>query len=108
MIPVTVSIHGANGPKEFHFEVRNNPKLTPVMMTATVFNALIGMNQYGEETTYRMNGPIHVNGYPDVPLSHIFSPVDNAPTAFAVPNALAEPLGRTYANPPQAPPLSAS
>ena len=106
MIPVTLSIHGGNGPKEFHFEVLNNPKLTPLMMTATVFNALMGMNQYGEETTYRMNGRIHVNGYPDVRLNNMFSPVDNAPTAFAVSSALGDHFGRIYDNPFEAPTVS--
>src|SRR5262245_54392182 len=106
MIPVTLSIHGGNEPKEFHFEVLNNPKLTPLMMTATVFNALMGMNQYGEETTYRMNGRIHVNGYPDVRLNNMFSPVDNAPTAFAVASALGDHFGRIYDNPFEAPTVS--
>ena len=103
MIPVTLTIHGAGGPKEFHYEVLNNPKLTPLMMQATVFNALMGMNQYGEETTYHMNGRIHVNGYPDVRLNNMFSPVDNAPTAFAVATALGEHFGRIYENPFEAP-----
>src|SRR5215471_13313518 len=106
MIPVTLSIHGGNGPKEFHFEVLNNPKLTPLMMTATVFNALMGMNQYGEETTYRMNGRIHVNGYPDVRLNNMFSPVDTAPTAFAVATTLGEHFGRIYDNPFETPTVS--
>jgi hypothetical protein len=103
MIPVTVSIHGASGPKEFHYEVLNNAKLTPLMMMTTVFNALMGMNQYGEETTYRMNGRIHVSGFPDVRLNNMFSPVDNAPTALAVATALGEHFNRIYDNPYQAP-----
>jgi hypothetical protein len=103
MIPVTLSIHGASGPKEYHYEVLNNARLTPLMMMATVFNALMGMNQYGEETTYRMNGRIHVNGYPDVRLNNMFSPVDGAPTANAVAMALGEHFGRIYDNPFQAP-----
>ncbi|HLW54753.1 MAG TPA: SpoIVB peptidase S55 [Candidatus Angelobacter sp.] len=106
MIPVTVSIHGASGPREFHYEVLNNAKLTPLMMMTTVFNALMGMNQYGEETTYRMNGRIHVNGYPDVKLNNMFSPVDNAPTALAVSTALGEHFNRIYDNPYQAPTIS--
>src|SRR6478609_9375495 len=76
MIPVTLSIHGPSGPREYHYEVLNNAKLTPVMMMTTVYNALMGMNQYGEETTYRMNGRIHVNGFSDVRLTNMFSPVD--------------------------------
>jgi hypothetical protein len=103
MIPVTLNIHGASGPKEFHYEVLNNPRLTPLMMMATVFNALQGMNQYGEETTYRMNGHIHVNGFPDVRLTNMFSPAENMPTAFAVAIALGDHFGRIYDNPFQAP-----
>ena len=99
MIPVTLSIHGPSGPREFHYEVLNNPKRTPIMMMATVFNALMGMNQYGEETTYRMNGRIHVSGYPDVRLTNLFSPVDNQPTAVSVARDLGEHFNRIYDNP---------
>src|SRR5581483_10996792 len=35
MIPVTLSIHGPSGPREYHYEVLNNAKLTPLMMMAT-------------------------------------------------------------------------
>src|SRR6266700_2459996 len=103
MIPVTISLHGASGPKEYHYEVLNNAKLTPLMMMATVYNALMGMNQYGEETTYRMNGRIHVNGFSDVHLANMFSPVDATPTAYAVAMALGEHFSRIYDNPFEAP-----
>jgi hypothetical protein len=106
MIPVTLSLHGPSGPKEYHYEVLNNPKLTPLMMMATVFNALMGMNQYGEETTYRMNGHIHVNGYPEVRLANMFSPSDGAPTAYAVATALGEHFGRIYENPFETPTIA--
>src|SRR6476660_2330952 len=106
MIPVTLSIHGPSGPREYHYEVLNNPKLTPVMMMTTVYNALMGMNQYGEETTYRMNGRIHVNGFSDVRLTNMFSPVDATPTAYAVAMALGEHFGRIYDNPFEAPTVS--
>lgn len=103
MIPVTLSIHGSGGPREYHYEVLNNAKLTPLMMMATVFNALQGMNQYGEETTYRMNGHIHVNGYPDVRLTNMFSPVESMPTAFAVALSLGDHFGRIFDNPFETP-----
>jgi hypothetical protein len=99
MVPVTLSIRGAGAPREYHYEVLNNPKLTPLMIMATVFNALQGMNQYGEETTYRMNGHIQVEGYPDVRLTNMFSPLDNQPTAFAVAMALGEHFSRIFDNP---------
>jgi hypothetical protein len=103
MIPVTLSIHGASGPREYHYEVLNNAKLTPLMMMTTVYNALMGMNQYGEETTYRMNGRIHVNGFADVRMTNMFSPVDATPTAYAVAMALGDHFGRIYDNPFEAP-----
>ncbi|MBZ5532666.1 MAG: SpoIVB peptidase S55 [Acidobacteriia bacterium] len=103
MIPITLTIHGDSGAKEFHYEVLNSARLTPLMMMATVYNSLMGMNQYSEETTYRMNGSIHVTGYPDVRLANLFSPADNMPTAFAVAMALGERFGRIYDNPFQAP-----
>jgi len=106
MIPVTLSIHSAAGPREFHYEVLNNAKVTPLMMMATVFNALQGMNQYGEETTYLMNGHIHVNGYPDVRLTNMFSPVESMPTAFAVAISLGDHFGRIFDNPLEAPKIS--
>jgi hypothetical protein len=106
MIPVTLSIHGAAGPREYHYEVLNNAKLTPLMMMATVFNALQGMNQYGEETTYLMNGHIHVNGYPDVRMTNMFSPVESMPTAFAVALALGDHFGRIFDNPFETPKIA--
>jgi len=106
MIPVTLSIHSSAGPRQYHYEVLNNAKLTPLMMMATVFNALQGMNQYGEETTYLMNGHIRVNGYPDVRLTNMFSPVETMPTAFAVAVALGEHFGRIFDNPFEAPKIS--
>jgi hypothetical protein len=103
MIPVTLSIHGSAGPREYHYEVLNNAKLTPLMMMATVFNALQGMNQYGEETTYLMNGHINVNGYPAVRLTNMFSPTESVPTAYAVALALGDHFGRIFDNPFEAP-----
>ena len=84
MIPVTLTIHGGPTTKQFHYEVLNNAKLSPVAMMATVFNALRGTNEYGEETTYRMNGVINVQGYQEVALQNMFAPTDNGQPAAAL------------------------
>jgi hypothetical protein len=100
MIPVTLSIHNGAALKEIHYEVLNNPRLSPVAMMATVFNALHGINDYGEETTYRLKGVISVKGYPDVSLQNIFAPTDaGQPAAFIAALALGERFGRIYDNP---------
>ncbi len=106
MIPVTLTIHGGSGapPKEFHYEVLNNPRLSPVAVMATVFNALHGVNEYGEEITYRLNGSINVKGFPEVALKNMFVPTENGqPAAMAAALSLGERFGRIYDNPYNAP-----
>ena len=100
MIPVSLTIHGTNKPKQFHYEVLNNSRLTPVAIMATVFSALQGVNEAGEDVTYRMSGNISVNGYPDVRLQNMYAPSDAGnPTAFASAISLGERFGRIYQNP---------
>jgi len=104
MIPVTLTLHGGSGTKEFHYEVLNNPRLSPVAIMATVFNALHGVNEYGEEITYRLNGSIDVKGFPEVGLRNMFVPADNGqPAAMAAALSLGERFGRIYDNPYNAP-----
>jgi hypothetical protein len=104
MIPVTLTIHGGSATKEFHYEVLNNPRLSPVAIMATVFNALHGVNEYGEEITYRLNGSIDVKGFPEVGLRNMFVPAENGqPAAMAAALSLGERFGRIYDNPYNAP-----
>jgi hypothetical protein len=104
MIPVTLSIHSAVGTKEFHYEVLNNPRLSPVAIMATVFNALHGVNEFGEEITYRLTGSIDVKGFPEVGLRNMFVPMENGqPAAMAAAQSLGERFGRIYDNPYNAP-----
>jgi hypothetical protein len=106
MIPVTLTIHSGSGApqKEFHYEVLNNPRLSPVAIMATVFNALHGVNEYGEEITYRLNGSINVKGFPEVGLRNMFVPAENGqPAAMAAALSLGDRFGRIYDNPYNAP-----
>jgi hypothetical protein len=100
MIPVTLNIHGGKTSKTFHYEVLNNAKLTPVAIMSTAFSALQGLNEYGEDVTYRFNGQIKVDGFPPVNLQNMYTPMDTGvPTAFAVALGLGERFGRIYDNP---------
>jgi hypothetical protein len=104
MIPVTLNIHGGAANKQFHYEVLNNANLSPLAMMATVFNALHGVNEYGEDTTYRMNGRISVNGYPDVTVQNMFAPSDGGqPAAVMAALSLGERFSGIYDNPYNAP-----
>src|ERR1700676_209862 len=100
MIPVALSIHSSTGVKQFHYEVLNNPKLTPVALMVTVFNALHGVNEFGEEITYRLSGSIGVKGFPEVTMRNMFAPSENAqPAAMQAAISLGERFGRIYDNP---------
>ena len=90
MIPVTLSIHSYTGVKQFHYEVLNNPKLTPVALMVTVFNALHG-----------------VKGFPDVTMRNMFAPAENSqPAAMQAAISLGERFGRIYDNPYNAPAIA--
>jgi hypothetical protein len=107
MIPVTLSIHSAAGVKQFHYEVLNNPKLTPVALMVTVFNALHGVNEFGEEITYRLAGSIGVKGFPEVTMRNMFAPSESAqPAAMQAAISLGERFGRIYDNPFNAPAIA--
>jgi len=100
MISVNLTVHSGPLSKDIHYEVLNNARLSPVAIMATVFNALHGINEYGEETTYSLNGRISVKGYPDVTLQNMFAPSDGGqPAAFAAALALGDRFGRIYDNP---------
>ena len=100
MIPVTLSIHSNTGMKQFHYEVLNNPTLTPVALMVTVFNALHGVNEFGEEITYRLRGSIGVKGFPEVTMRNMFAPGESAqPAAMQAAISLGERFSRIYDNP---------
>ena len=100
MIPVALTIRGGPSTKQFHYEVLNNAHLSPLAMMATVFNALHGMNEYGEDVTYRMNGKITVGGFPAVGVENMFAATDGGqPAAVLAALSLGDRFSRIYDNP---------
>lgn len=104
MIPVTLTFSGVSHPKQFHYEVLNNAKITPAAMMATVFNAIEGMNEYGEDTTYRLQGDISVLGYPKLTVKNMYAPADGStPTAYEIALSIGEHFSRIFENPYETP-----
>jgi SpoIVB peptidase S55 len=104
MIPVTLTIHGGTAPKVFRYEVLNNARLSPIAISSTIYNALHGVNEYGDETTYAMKGDIRVDGFPDVKLQDMFSSADGMqPAAMLAAGSIGERFGRIYDNPYSSP-----
>ncbi len=104
MIPVTLTFRGVSHPKQFHYEVLNNAKITPAAMMATVFSAIQGMNEYGEDTTYRLQGDISVLGYPKLSVKNMYAPADGtSPTAYGIALSIGERFSRIFENPYERP-----
>jgi hypothetical protein len=100
MIPVTLNIRGGPSDKQFHYEILNNAHLSPLALMATVYNALHGVNEYGEDTTYRMSGAIDVHGYPEVGVQNMFTASDaGQAAAMLAALSLGDRFGRIYDNP---------
>src|SRR5438034_1962778 len=107
MIPVTLTIHGGTTAKTFHYEVLNNARLSPIAISTTVFNALHGVNEYGDQTTYAMKGGISVDGFPDVKLQDMFSSADGMqPAAMLAAASIGGSFGRIYDNPYSTPDIT--
>jgi hypothetical protein len=100
MIPVTINFRGIARPRSYHMEVMNNARLTPVVMMASVFNAIQGINEYGEDTTFRVSGAISVAGFTKVKINNMYAPGDGQnPTAAAIAMSLGERFTRIFENP---------
>jgi hypothetical protein len=100
MIPVTINFHGIARPRSYHMEVMNNARLTPVVMMTSVFNAIQGINEYGEDTTFRVSGSISVAGFSKLEINNMYAPGDGQnPTASAIAMSLGERFTRIFENP---------
>lgn len=99
MVPITLSLKNGVETKTYRFEALNHARITPAAVMATVYNALRGVNEYGEDVSFRMNGALSVEGYPVVSMQDIFAPSDGQPTAYGIAITLGQRFTRIYSNP---------
>ena len=75
MVPVSVKIRsfgeGTSIRKErdLHFNVFVQQKWTPYLMMLTLFNSMSSLNDFAEDTTYRLSGKVEFEGLPNLSLS---------------------------------------
>ena len=112
MVPVTLKVRafGDDGAirkeRELHFSVFVQQKWTPYLMTMTLFNSISSLNEFAEESTYRLSGKVALDGQPGVSLSTMLA-ANEGPAP--VPNQLAgwwgDKFNRLFLNPVQLPKL---
>lgn len=104
-IPVNLKVRslGLNGKpereKDFRFNVFVNQKWTPFLMTMTLFNSLSGLNEFSEETTYRLSGKVELDGLPSLNLGNMAAPTDSPlPPAIVLATWWGDKFNRLYGN----------
>jgi hypothetical protein len=105
MIPVTLKVRSLDAKeavlseKDFHFNVFVHQKWTPTLMMLTLYNSISNLNDFADETTYRLNGKVEMNGPRNIGLATMQATGDMpmpAPMALAV--WLGDKFNRLYLN----------
>ena len=105
MIPVTLKVRSLDAreavasEKSFHFHVFVHQKWTPTLMMLTLYNSISNLNEFADETTYRLSGQVEMNGPRNIGLATMQAsgemPIP-APMALAV--WLGDKFNRLYLN----------
>ncbi|MGA8530109.1 MAG: SpoIVB peptidase S55 [Acidobacteriaceae bacterium] len=105
MIPVTLRVTGDGagvqagpGHETLHFEVIDQPLITPMAVMVAVYQGLMEENAYSAETTYRVQGAVKLGGFPTVKLNSLVAPTDALPANLQAALALGERFERLYDN----------
>ncbi|HTX42561.1 MAG TPA: hypothetical protein VMD25_12075 [Acidobacteriaceae bacterium] len=105
MIPVTlrVSRDGVSDgqpdqTQALHFEVVDQPQITPTAVMVAVFQGLMQQNGYSALTTYRVQGTVKLSGYPSVTIDNLVAPTDAIPANILTAIDLGQRFTRLYDN----------
>src|SRR5271165_243364 len=114
MVPVSVKVRSfgdndaVRNEKDLHFNVFVQQKWTPYLMMLTLFNSLSGLNDFAEETTYRMSGKVEFDGQPGMSISTMLASSENpAPAPMQLAGWWGDKFNRLFLNPVRTPRLKA-
>ncbi len=105
MIPVKVDVRSLDekenvtSSKELHFDVFVHQKWTPYLMMLTVYNSMSEMNEFADETTYRLSGKVEMNGPQSISLSNMQTASElPMPAPLALASWFGDKFNRLYLN----------
>ncbi len=105
MIPVTMKVRSLGAgeavmrERDFHFNVFVNDKYTPYLMTLTLYNSLSELNEFAEESTYRLNGQVAMKGDSNISVSTMEAAGQgNTPAPMALATWWGDKFNRLYLN----------
>ncbi|HEV8039283.1 MAG TPA: hypothetical protein VGP62_10505 [Bryobacteraceae bacterium] len=112
MVPVNVRVRsfGDNNvvrkEKDLHFSVFVQQKWTPYLMMLTLFNSISGLNDFAEETTYRLSGKVEFDGQPGLSIATMLASSEApAPAPIQLAGWWGDKFNRLFLNPVQMPKL---
>jgi hypothetical protein len=112
MVPVTVKVRsfGDNNAvrteKDLHFSVFVQQKWTPYLMMLTLFNSISGLNDFAEETTYRLSGKVEFEGQPGLSIATMLASSEApAPAPIQLAGWWGDKFNRLFLNTVQMPKL---
>lgn len=104
MIPMTLSLDTPDGEHDYHFQVIENPQITPTLVATAAFNGLTGSPSYGEGSTLELDSTIEIKGHTPLRLEDLFAPTDQpTPVGFFVASEVQNAFARIYSNPYEMP-----
>jgi hypothetical protein len=113
MIPVSVNIRSFSDAKavrdvkQYHFDVFVHQKWTPFLMMMTVFNTLQGINEFADETTYRLSGQVEFDNHQKLSLTTMIASNEMpVPASMQLAGWWAEKFNRLFLNPVAMPRLT--
>ncbi|HYL34987.1 MAG TPA: hypothetical protein VEV17_03620 [Bryobacteraceae bacterium] len=112
MVPVSVKVRSfgdnntVRNEKDLHFSIFVNQKWTPYLMMLTLFNTLSGLNDFADETTYRLSGKVELDGQQALSLSTMLASSENpAPAPMQLAGWWGDKFNRLFLNPVHTPKL---
>ena len=106
MTPVRVNVrtYGDNDDvlttKQLNYNVIQNEKLTPQLVVLALYNSMFGMNEFAEESTFRLNAKVDFEGDHDFEFRTMLSdaPTAPAPAPLLIASAFGNRLFRVFNN----------
>jgi hypothetical protein len=100
MIPMDVDLRTPHSQKAYHFEVIDNPQLTPLLVAIATFNGVTSNVTYTEGSTLRFTGKIDLKDHTSVQLEDLFAPTDvPVPSGIYVALTMQAAFARLFQNP---------
>ncbi|MFB3776076.1 MAG: hypothetical protein ACE141_00660 [Bryobacteraceae bacterium] len=105
MIPVSVAVRSlaedgsVRGEKRFQYSVAVQEKYTPTLMMTTLYNSISGVNEFGDQNTYRLRGTVELEGGQSLSLATMQAPSElPSPASLLLAGWVGDRFSRLFTN----------